>query len=298
MGEDAPKSLTRGQKILRRTLVGGSIALVTAGLLYLVRGESGPLIVHGFAGLLLAGSTFEASRMAQDARRAAWSLGSAAVVSWALVCVHLKEYWGESASPELPISAFVQVICASLLAATLTSAIALAATRSQPFVRGLRADIGRALWFVPALSGLALLHLEFGSAGLVSLIVLSKVGDVLGYFGGSLFGKHHPLPKLSPGKTTEGFACSLLGGIGVGIALAHWGVLPGEEVSLASGALLGGVMNVAAQVGDLIESWVKRRAGVKDSGKLFGPTGGFLDLLDSFFVTVPVALWIGLTGAA
>ncbi len=296
MGEDAPKSLTRGQKILRRTLVGGSIALVTAGLLYVVRGESGPLIVHGFAGLLLAGSIFEASRLAQDARRAAWSLGSAAVVSWALAYIHLQEYMQECACFELPISAFVQVICASLIAATVTSAIALAVARSHQFIQGLRADVGRALWFVPALSGLALLHMEFGQTGLISLIVLSKSGDIFGYFGGSMFGRHHPLPGLSPGKTTEGFVCSFLGGVGVGMALAHWGVLPGEGVSLTGGALLGGILNVAAQVGDLIESWVKRRAGVKDSGGTFGPSGGFLDLLDSFFLTIPVALWIGLTG--
>ncbi len=290
MGEDASKSLTRGQKILRRTLVGGSIALVTAGLLYVVRGESGPLIVHGFAGLLLVGSVFEAARMAQDARRAVWSLGSAAVVSWTLAYLHLQG----CACFELPISAFVQVICASLIAATVTSATTLAVARSHQFIQELRADVGRALWFVPALSGLALLHMEFGQAGLVSLIVLSKVGDVFGYFGGSLFGRHHPLPKLSPGKTTEGFACSLLGGVGVGVALAQWGVLPGEDVGLVSGALLGGIMNVAAQAGDLFESWVKRGAGRKDSGGTFGPSGGFLDLLDSFFLTIPVALLIGL----
>ena len=53
-------------------------------------------------------------------------------------------------------------------------------------------------------------------------------------------------------------------------------------------------MIVAAQVGDLFESWVKRGAGRKDSGGTFGPSGGFLDLLDSFFLTIPVALWIGL----
>jgi len=163
----------------------------------------------------------------------------------------------------------------------------------RPF-RVVLEDIARVVWFVPALCGLALLHREFGQAGLISLVLLSKVGDIFGYFGGSFFGKHHPLPRLSPGKTTEGFACSLLGGVAVGAALAHWGVLPVEGVSSAQGALLGAIMNIAAQVGDLIESMVKRRAKMKDSGTLFGPSGGFLDLLDSFFLTVPVALVIAL----
>ena len=68
-------------------------------------------------------------------------------------------------------------------------------------------------------------------------------------------------------------------------------------MSLGAGALIGAVMNFAAQAGDLMESWVKRRSSVKDSGATFGPSGGFLDLLDSFFFTIPVAIWIGLTGA-
>ena len=85
-----------------------------------------------------------------------------------------------------------------------------------------------------------------------------------------------------------------LGGVAVGVALAHWDVLPGEGVSLLAGGVLGGVMNIAAQFGDLLESMVKRHAKVKDSGTTFGPSGGFLDLLDSFFLTVPVAVLIGL----
>ena len=336
MGDGTPKSTTRAQKILRRTLVGGSIALLTAGMLYVVRGESGPQIVHGLVALLLVGSVFEASRMSEDVRRTAWSLGAAAVMGWALAFDHLQE----CACGQLDLAFLRRLTCASLSMALVASAVtpilsrrfgsavalplccvafwmiytappgkleavffsvllfvALLGARPgaarQPF-RDVLADVARALWLVPALSGLALLHMEFGQAGLVSLIVLSKVGDVFGYFGGSLFGRHHPLPKLSPGKTTEGFACSLLGGVGVGVALAQWGVLPGEDVSLASGALLGGIMNVAAQAGDLFESWVKRGAGRKDSGGTFGPSGGFLDLLDSFFLTIPVALLIGL----
>ncbi len=343
MSREASKSPTRGQKILRRTIVGGAIALATAGLITLVGGESGPLIVHGFTALLLVGSLFEASRMANDSRRALWSLGAAAVAAWMLALGYLRAHSGECDCPALTSRNVLQIIAAAASAGLVASAVSKVLSprlglvallplcigcvwmtssipgdtlisitvmalfllsvfglRPGEFRQGLRdllSDCARALWFVPALASLALFHAELGQAGLISLIALSKVGDIFGYFGGSLFGKHHPLPRLSPGKTTEGFACSLFGGVGVGVALAHWGVLPGEDVSLVSGALIGAAMNVAAQVGDLLESWVKRRSGVKDSGATFGPSGGFLDLLDSFFFTIPVAIWIGLTGA-
>ena len=343
MSREASKSPTRGQKILRRTIVGGAIALATAGLITLVGGESGPLIVHGFTALLLVGSLFEASRMANDSRRALWSLSAAAVAAWMLALGYLRAHSGECDCPALTSRNVLQIIAAAASAGLVASAVSKVLSprlglvallplcigcvwmtssipgdtlnsitvlalfllsvfglRPGEFRQGLRdllSDCARALWFVPALASLALFHAELGQAGLISLIALSKVGDIFGYFGGSLFGKHHPLPRLSPGKTTEGFACSLFGGVGVGVALAHWGVLPGEDVSLVSGALIGAAMNVAAQVGDLLESWVKRRSGVKDSGATFGPSGGFLDLLDSFFFTIPVAIWIGLTGA-
>jgi len=235
------------------------------------------------------------------------------VVTAALAAGMVGSLIGKVLSRQLGWAVLIPV---SLLCALLTNSVPskqlLVATASLLFVlvvlgmrpsesrQGARdslADCARVLWFVPALSSLALFHAQLSQAGLISLILLSKIGDIFGYFGGSLFGRHHPLPRLSPGKTTEGFACSLLGGVGAGVALAHWGVLPGGEVSLSAGAVLGAAMNLAAQGGDLLESWVKRRSGVKDSGTVFGPSGGFLDLLDSFFFTIPVAIWFALTGA-
>ena len=332
--------LTKAQKIRRRTLVGGSLALVTAALLTLTNGENGSLIVHYFAGALLLGSVYEAARTTKDFALAGVPLLVGAAVAWVMT---LDVLHGSSSAGELEALSFdllIQMTSASIVAVGGLSALlqviaphrrvwlimlslplllggsesilavsylplasfglfflvilgAKPVESRRPF-RVILEDIARVVWFVPALCGLALLHREFGQAGLISLVLLSKVGDIFGYFGGSFFGKHHPFPQLSPGKTSEGFACSLLGGVAVGAALAHWGALPVEEVSLLQGALLGGVMNVAAQVGDLIESMVKRRAKMKDSGTLFGPSGGFLDLLDSFFLTVPVALVIGL----
>ncbi|TAJ18525.1 MAG: hypothetical protein EPO68_07700, partial [Planctomycetota bacterium] len=145
-------------------------------------------------------------------------------------------------------------------------------------------------WLVLPFSWLHHVEAGWGVAGLVSLAILSKIGDTAGYYAGSAFGKHHPFKTISPGKTTEGCLASLAAGIATGVALVHFEVLPREPFGLWGGAAVGAITNVAAQAGDLFESWVKRRAGVKDSGTWFGPSGGVLDLVDSFLFSIPAAL--------
>ena len=151
---------------------------------------------------------------------------------------------------------------------------------------------GLALWLVVPLPNLWRIAHEWGIAGLIALLVLSKIGDTAGYYVGSAIGKHHPFKRLSPGKTTEGCLGSLAAGTLAGTLLAHFGVLPTEPWGIWGGALIGAVTNIAAQSGDLLESWVKRRAGVKDSSTVFGPSGGVLDQLDSLLVSVPVAILV------
>jgi phosphatidate cytidylyltransferase len=122
--------------------------------------------------------------------------------------------------------------------------------------------------------------------------VLSKAGDIFGYYGGSAFGRTHPFPRISPGKTTEGCAASLAGAMLTGALLAAAGALPAAGFGkLLGGVAAGAAINVAAQLGDLLESYVKRRAGVKDAGDWFGPAGGVLDLVDSLLLSVPAALF-------
>jgi phosphatidate cytidylyltransferase len=121
----------------------------------------------------------------------------------------------------------------------------------------------------------------------VALVVLSKVGDIAAYYGGNAFGRHHPLPRLSPGKTVEGFACSVAAALVAGAVFSVVGAVDG---SILAGVVAGLFVNVAAQAGDLLESWVKRTVGVKDSSGAFGPSGGVLDVVDSLLLTCPVAL--------
>jgi CDP-diglyceride synthetase len=147
--------------------------------------------------------------------------------------------------------------------------------------------LGLSLWIALPLTWLWHVWDRFGGGGLVALVVLSKVGDIFAYYGGNAFGKHHPFPKLSPGKTVEGFACSVAAGLLTGGILA---ATPAIDAGIGAGVLAGLVVNVAAQAGDLLESWVKRTVGVKDSSNVFGPSGGILDVVDSLLLTSPAAL--------
>jgi len=149
-----------------------------------------------------------------------------------------------------------------------------------------------AVWLLPPLFSIVLIDRAYGTAGLVVLIVLAKAGDNAAFFVGRAIGKRHPFPRISPGKTVAGCVASLVAGVVVGAVLLPLTLGERTAGGAALGALLGGVINVAAQAGDLSESWVKRRAGVKDSSTLLGPSGGVLDVIDSLLLAAPVALLI------
>ncbi|MCK6448950.1 MAG: phosphatidate cytidylyltransferase [Planctomycetes bacterium] len=152
--------------------------------------------------------------------------------------------------------------------------------------------IGLAAWALVPLPALTKVWYLFGETGLIALVVLSKIGDIAGYYAGSAFGRHHPFPTISPGKTTEGCLASLVAGVLGGVGVVAVGLVQSTSLGLLGGALAGAAINLAAQAGDLFESWVKRRAGVKDASTWFGPSGGMLDLVDSLLFSVPVALWV------
>ena len=151
----------------------------------------------------------------------------------------------------------------------------------------LRWALGLALWIALPLTWVWHVWEQFGPATMVGLVVLSKIGDIAAYYGGNAFGKRHPFPNLSPGKTVEGFACS------VGAGLLTGGILSAIDAfncGLLAGVTAGLIVNVASQAGDLLESRVKRSVGVKDSSAVFGPSGGFLDIVDSLLLSTPAAL--------
>lgn len=152
------------------------------------------------------------------------------------------------------------------------------------------AHVGFGLWLLVPLPALVHVWWNYDLGGLVALLVLSKVGDIAGYYVGNAIGKHHPFPNLSKGKTVEGCVGSLVAGTLAGAVFVWLGHLPDFPFGLLGGCAAGLVVNLAAQAGDLLESAVKRNAGVKDSSTWFGPSGGVLDLVDSVLFTVPAAL--------
>ncbi len=142
---------------------------------------------------------------------------------------------------------------------------------------------------------------------LIALLTI-KASDIGAYFVGSAFGQHKLAPRLSPGKTVEGTVGGLLAS---GLAAAGFAYAAGDgEVQVlrshgelaAAGSfgpvgwafLIGALLSIAGQVGDLFESSFKRDAGTKDSGELIPRYGGILDLIDSPVLALPVA-WFLLT---
>ncbi|MEW5762674.1 MAG: phosphatidate cytidylyltransferase [Bacillota bacterium] len=108
--------------------------------------------------------------------------------------------------------------------------------------------------------------------------------DTAGYLVGHRWGRHRMTPVLSPGKTVEGFCGGLAGALLVAFGLYFLFQAPPVWVWL----VLGGAVAVAAQVGDLVASAVKRFANVKDTGKLIPGHGGVLDRFDSMLLTLPL----------
>lgn len=127
--------------------------------------------------------------------------------------------------------------------------------------------------------------LGFFDAG-CALVWVALIGtwasDTFAYFAGSFFGKHKLCPSISPGKTREGFLGGLLG---TTASVAGLGVFFGFDVAMM--AVLGFCICLIATVGDLVESVMKRYAGIKDSGNLIPGHGGIWDRFDSVLFTVP-----------
>ena len=129
---------------------------------------------------------------------------------------------------------------------------------------------------------------DAGKYFLLYFILVTKFSDMGAYAVGSLIGRHKMIPRISPGKTWEGFAGAILVSTAASLLFVHFfgGGMAGMNFMHA--AILGIVLSVTAVIGDLIESLFKREAGVKDSGRLFPGIGGILDLLDSLLFNAPI----------
>lgn len=120
------------------------------------------------------------------------------------------------------------------------------------------------------------------------LLIVTKFSDVGAYCVGSLIGRHKMIPRISPGKTWEGFAGAVVVSTTASVLLAHFAGGRLKEMNLGHALAIGLILSVGAVVGDLIESAFKREAGAKDSGRLFPGIGGILDLIDSPLFNAPL----------
>jgi phosphatidate cytidylyltransferase len=147
-----------------------------------------------------------------------------------------------------------------------------------------------------------------GAFYLLYLLLVVWAGDIFAYFVGKSVGRHLMAPRISPKKTWEGAAASLVASVGVGWLLFHYalplsswllraglierrdGIFGLEQPAMGPIIVLTILLNVAAQLGDLVESQIKRGAGVKDSGAILPGHGGMLDRIDALLFAAPV-LW-------
>ena len=143
--------------------------------------------------------------------------------------------------------------------------------------------------YVPLLGSFAALMLaeEQGAARLATFALVVTMSDTGGLVGGVLFGKHPMAPLISPKKSWEGFAGSMVFGIAAGIGMAIF-VLHAE---FWVGIILGVFLVAIGTCGDLIESMIKRDIGIKDMSSRLPGHGGVMDRLDSLLVAAPVA-WL------
>lgn len=141
------------------------------------------------------------------------------------------------------------------------------------------------------------LRREHSAWVVLGVLVVTKAADIGAFFTGKAIGRHKLIPWLSPGKTWEG----LFGGVmlsaltawgGVALARATLGNVDVGAMPVWQALLSGVILALVGQGGDLLESVLKRDAGLKDSGSTIPGFGGILDVLDSVLLTAPAAYWL------
>ena len=149
--------------------------------------------------------------------------------------------------------------------------------------------------------------LPAGAIWTIYTLLAVWAGDIFAYFVGKSLGRHRMSPRISPKKTWEGSVASILASVVVGVLWFHYasgissallriglidrrdGIFSQEQLpKLWPIILLSALVNIAAQLGDLVESLIKRGAGVKDSGTILPGHGGMLDRIDAMLFAVPV----------
>jgi len=153
--------------------------------------------------------------------------------------------------------------------------------------------LGGLAWFLMALRVKHSADQQHGfqgsTAAVVMILLVVKFADIAAYFGGRAFGRHKLIAWLSPSKTWEGLFCGLATAALIGLACSI--IWPSQLSTLnwRTALLFGAIIGAVGQVGDLLESLMKRDAKVKDSGDIIPGFGGLLDVIDSPLLAAPAA---------
>jgi phosphatidate cytidylyltransferase len=150
-------------------------------------------------------------------------------------------------------------------------------------------------WIALAFAHAVLLRqLHHGDGVIIDILIGTFLGDTAAYLGGRLFGRRPLAPEISPHKTVEGLFCGML----VAVLAVFLAGLYQDWLTQGDALLLGLAVAILGPLGDLFESVVKRDAGTKDTGTLFGPHGGALDRLDAVIFTIVAGYYIWVAAIA
>ena len=177
------------------------------------------------------------------------------------------------------------------LAATVPLTFLVALAQPRAGAPGVAVTLFALVWIGIALAHAVLLRDTTHGGGIVAVVLVATfAGDTGAYFTGRAFGSRPLAPRISPNKTLEG----LIGGIVASILGAEAAGLYQDWFSGVDALVLGAAVGVAAPLGDLFESYIKRDRGVKDAGRLFGAHGGALDRLDAVLFTAVAGYYVWL----
>ena len=240
-------------------------------------------------------------------------------VIFVVAALALWEYLGLAAAMGAKTPRVVVIVCLAILLAAivrrpdLIAPVAGALSLALLIVCTFRSPVNRVLpdtaysvfgllYIGLSLATLYLLSAEDnGPSLLLFLFLVVWAGDIAALYIGRAFGKHKLAPRLSPGKTWEGSIASIIGSV-LAAALVVWignfltargNLILHITEPVWQTLILAAILNIAAQLGDLLESAIKRGAGVKDSGTILPGHGGILDRIDALLLAAPI-LWFAL----
>ncbi len=270
---------------MKRILTATVLIAVVFGLIFFGN-QLALIIVSALVALLAAYEYVALTRSGDEVVPAWWMLPAVAVL-------FLVTYYR-------PLEAVLPVL--SALGLSLLTIVAFREARSGHLDRVLPISAAGFFGLIYIAYPLSLLPLiwasENGPTLLIFLMLVVWTGDIAALYVGKAWGRHKLAPALSPNKTQEGALASLLGSVAVAGLLAgvcdllnqHGSTILHISQPLWQTLVLAAIVNIAAQVGDLLESALKRGVGVKDSGAMLPGHGGILDRIDALLVAAPV-LW-------